>query len=249
MVVRKPLQGTAQILRYNWGFYVFALLMLGVGAGVLAFLPLPDWVEWLGAAVEGLGVWWLCASVFASFWVYDSSELMAWEWLQALLPERPKKWVNLHAGLDESTAQFSRMWGPPLAVFDFFDKREMTEKSIHRARASAKDQGATSVSFRELPLEDRSADLACVIFSAHELRSVAARNAFFKELDRILLRSGRLLVVEHARDAANFVAFGPGFLHFLPDVEWKRLGKFAGLERTDSGRITPFVRYYLWEKP
>jgi hypothetical protein len=246
VISRSPFQGTAQILRYNVGFYVFSVIALLVGVAVLIVLPLPFGLRWLGGAAECLGAWWLCASIVASYWIYDSSELMRWEWLARLVPEKPARWVNLHAGLDESSVALSQMWGAPSAVFDFFDEGEMTEKSIHRARASAAGT-AESVSYRKLPLEDGVADLVCVIFSAHELRSSSAREAFFSELSRVV--TDRLLVVEHVRDFANFIAFGPGFFHFFPDGEWRRLGKGAGFRLGASGRMTPFVRYYIWEKP
>ena len=64
----------------------------------------------------------------------------------------------------------------------------------------------------------------------------------------VIVRSGRVILAEHSRNVANFLAFGPGFLHFLPYSEWLRLGRTANLRVVREGRITPFVRYLVLEK-
>ena len=187
------------------------------------------------------------ASIAVSLWVYDASDTMRFEWLDV---RAPNPWINLHAGLDESTPELARRIGPPAAVLDFFSERELTEPSIRRARKLARnDYAATPADYRSLPVENASVDLAAVIFAAHELRRPESREAFFGELFRILRPGGRLVVVEHLRDSANFIAFGPGFLHFLPRREWTRLAKAAGFAFPLITRQTPFVAAFLMEKP
>ncbi len=39
---------------------------------------------------------------------------------------------------------------------------------------------------------------------------------FFNEIHRILKKKRPVFLVEHMRDTANFLAFGPGFFHFYP---------------------------------
>jgi hypothetical protein len=57
------------------------------------------------------------------------------------------------------------------------------------------------------------------------------------------------LLVEHVRDAANFLAFGPGFLHFHSPASWRRCWEGAGLRSIDQFCVTPFVQVYVLSVP
>ena len=52
-------------------------------------------------------------------------------------------------------------------------------------------------------------------------------------------------VVEHVRDVANFLAFGPGFLHFHSTGTWRRAWRSAGVHDVCQFRVTPFVRVFV----
>jgi ubiquinone/menaquinone biosynthesis C-methylase UbiE len=80
-----------------------------------------------------------------------------------------------------------------------------------------------------------------LIFAAHELRRAKDREQLFEECARVLRPGGRLILVEHLRDAANTAVFGPGAWHFLPRAEWLRLAAHAGLRPEAERRIAGLV--------
>ncbi len=86
------------------------------------------------------------------------------------------------------------------------------------------------------------------MLAIHELRSDAERSAWFAEAGRCLADGGKVVLVEHVRDLANFVAFGPGFLHFHSVAAWQKSWERGGLNRVDGFRITPFVRVFVLKK-
>jgi SAM-dependent methyltransferase len=160
----------------------------------------------------------------------------------ALLDPGTRTWATIHAGLDAEVDLDGVMPGRCVARLDIFDPRLMTSPSITRARVttgSAKE--ASPCSPTALALDDRACDAVVVAFTAHEIRDRAAREAFFDELRRALRPGGRVLLVEHLRDLANFFAFGPGYLHFVPRREWLRLAAHAKLAVASETRITPWV--------
>jgi SAM-dependent methyltransferase len=235
--------GARRIFVYNWPTYVatwtFGLAAAGGGALWLAG-PLGAALAVGGAAA----VAWSLASLAISTFIYDRSPLSAgaWvaEWMAPGAAER--RWAMVHAGLDAEIALGRALPGPCVGRLDIYDPSLMSAPSILRARAhTARCAEARSCSPTSLPLDDGSCDALVVAFTAHEIRDRAARERFFEEARRVLAPKGRMLVVEHLRDLPNFVAYGPGFLHFLSRAEWLRLARHAGLTIRREGRVTPWV--------
>jgi SAM-dependent methyltransferase len=241
--------GVAQIVRYNWPYYVGATLAVGAALVWLSVWFGPWWLRLLGCGAAALGAFWMMASLLASHWIYDRSALYRWTWIPATLPASPRRWLNLHAGLDESSATLRTLFPQSEGESaDFFDAAQMTEPSIARARAQQGEPAAVRVDHRRLPFKEGEFDVVFLFFAAHEIRTRTSREIFFHELRRILAPGGRLLLVEHARDLANFAAFGPGCWHFLAADEWRRLAVLAGFGIATEQRMTPFVRIMLLRK-
>jgi SAM-dependent methyltransferase len=244
-------QGLVQIVRFNWTFYAIAGAASSA-AIVLATRPqlAPSIRDALLIGV-GIAMYFVLASLIASFWIYDCSRLGKWRWIADELPDPPRRWLNLHCGLDESTPALRQIFPDSAGrVFDIFDAAEMTEPSITRARALACPAIAPErVRYDQLPVETASIDAAFLLLSAHELRHHPARVKFFRELRRALRPGGRIVLAEHLRDAANFLAFGPGFHHFHTAAAWRLAAREAGLAIDRELRITPFIAVFNLRRP
>jgi SAM-dependent methyltransferase len=104
---------------------------------------------------------------------------------------------------------------------------------------------AEPVDCRRLPLADASVDAALLLLSAHELRRRPSRVALLRELRRALAPTGKVVLAEHLRDARNFLAFGPGCLHFWSAREWRANATAAGLAVERELQLTPWVTVFL----
>ena len=237
------------ILAYNWPFY--ARTSAGVVAALLVALNVPPLWRDLLLLSASPALWWTCSSLAVSYYVYDRSSLYGLNWLNSCLSRPPRRWVNIHAGLDETSHRLAVLF--PAAegrVLDIYDPTEMTEPSIAEARRLAHAQlPSTSANWRALPLPDHTFDAVFLIFAAHELRRADARAQLFSEAARVLSTGGELILVEHLRDWANFVAFGPGFFHFLTECAWQRAVATAGLRVHARLSLTPFVTAFVLRGP
>ena len=242
---REWCHGVRQIVRFNWPYYLAAAPVTIIGLALVSRLPVTPLVRMLLYCAAALPCWWIGASLVASWFVYDQSPLMGTDWLIQMLGCSPTGWVIIHAGFDEMTPLLrASLAGSCGTDFDMFDPIRMTEGSIARARRFA-GSGTATVDFRHLPVSSGSVDAVLLFLSAHELRSDAERTALFGEVRRILAPKGSVAVVEHLRDLPNFLAYGPGFLHFHRRRTWMRVFDRSGFSRQEERPITPFVRVFL----
>jgi SAM-dependent methyltransferase len=195
-------------------------------------------------------VFWMVASLAVSHYVYDRFPLYDLQWLARALQRAPRRWINIHAGWDETSGLLQAIFPDAIGeAVDLFDPRVMTEASIRQARkASRAAIPATPAHYDALPFEDATVDAVFVIFAAHELRRQAQRVKFFSEIARVLTPGAECLVVEHARDGWNFLAFGPGFLHFFSQRVWRRAAHQAGLALQNEFGLTQFVHAFVFRR-
>ncbi len=248
---RGTYRGMIAIVRFNWPFYLAgALIAVASLSGIFASSR-P--VLKAGCAVAFLlALYFVGTSLGVSHLVYDRSDLYRWGWLdRALRDLKTDHAVFCHTGLDEASVSLRAKY-PDVRwqVLDHFDEQQMTEMSIHRARALfPPPAGTLPARHNAWPLAGGSTDVVFGLLAIHELRTEAERRAWFTECSRCLRDGGRVILVEHLRDLANFVAFGPAFLHFHSKRSWRKSWDGIGLRCIDEFRITPFLRVFVLAPP
>lgn len=251
MSKRGPWQGMISIIRFNWPFYLAAVVVAAMAAAGILWHE-NGWWKW-GCVLALAGVlYFLIISTGVSHWIYDRSDLYRWKWLgRALGDGKLNDAIFCHAGFDEaSSALRERFPNATWVVLDHYDEATMSEPSIQRARRLFPPTPETlSAAFDRWPLADNSADAVLGLLAIHELRSEDERAAWFAEARRCLRPGGRVVLAEHTRNAANFLAFGPGFLHFHSAASWRRSWDRAGLRLADGFRVTPWIRIFILTSP
>ena len=246
-VIRKPYQGVLNIIRFNWHFYVFAVISVLL---LLLASKLDNLMFW-SCIILAIGVAASTSiSLFVSHYVYDRSGLYDFRWLKQFNKASTQRIVNIHAGFDETSSILKNSFpDAALQVFDFYDSARHTEISIERARkAYPAYKGTVKVTTSGLPLADKCADIVFNIFALHEVRDRSERIRFLKEQGRALQDDGKVVVVEHLRDIPNFAAYNIGFFHFLSDREWNMNFQQAGFCVDDKFKITAFITVFILRK-
>ena len=246
MRTRGNFEGMLTIVRFNWPPYSAALAVLIVsGAGILL---LAGFLKMLSAITFACAAYFIFVSLAVSHLVYDRSDLYRWSWFDRALRGLPmRQAIFCHSGFDDSSAQLREKFNnAQWTILDHYDAERMTEPSIHRARALFPPAtGTLACSFDAWPLSTESADVIFALLAIHELRTERERTAWFAEAKRCLREGGRVVLVEHVRDLANFLAFGPGFLHFHSCASWKSCWEPAGLRSINQFSVTPFVQVFV----
>jgi SAM-dependent methyltransferase len=239
------------IARFNWPFYVAGIVVLIASTCGLFWLSLFLENFVCGIALAG-AVYFILGSLGVSHFIYDRSDLYQWGWLaRAFRGLDVRQAVFCHSGFDETSDELREKFsGVQWLVLDHFDEKQMTEASIRRARALfPPTPGTLPARFDDWPVAATSTDLVLGLLAIHELRSEGERRLWFTEAKRCLRPGGRVVLAEHVRDTANFLAFGPGFVHFHSPASWRRCWEAAGFQLVDEFRVTPFVRIFVLSIP
>jgi len=251
MKARSQWQGMMTIARFNWPLYVAAAIVCAASVGGLVLCSVFA-VKFVCGVVLAGAAYFILGSLGVSHLVYDRSDLYRWGWLErALHGLNMQQAIFCHSGFDETSAELrGRLGHVRWQILDHFNEKQMTEASIRRARAWFPPAPETlPARYDAWPMAAESADLVLGLLAIHELRSETQRSLWFKEAKRCLRPGKRVVLVEHVRDAANFLAFGPGFVHFHSPASWRRCWETAGFSLADEFRVTPFVRIFVLSLP
>jgi len=202
-----------------------------------------------GGAVALVAAWYAIASFAAFHWMFDRSELLRGVWVKEETGQSPARWVEINVGLEETTLPLADVF--PAAegrLLDLYNPIEMTEPAVSRAKRAQAASPGEEARPEALPINDGWADLVVVTLAAHEIRDQSRREMFFRELWRISSTEGHVVIIEHLRNVAALLAFGPGIFHFYPRSTWLKIGKLVGLKLERERSITPFVRVFVYRR-
>ncbi|MEZ0388043.1 MAG: class I SAM-dependent methyltransferase [Verrucomicrobium sp.] len=248
---RGKFEGVIKVVSFNRTFYMAGVISAFMAGAVLVYLPMVPHLRLLGWLLWSLGVWWLVGSLVVTHWIYDKSPLFHWAWLGALLPKnQPASGCFVHAGFDEASGSLKEHLGRmDWQVLDFYDENLLGEPSINLARKLYPPPASQQwIRYDHWPLPSTSVDVVFFFFAAHELRMPEQRVALLREATRVLAPDGRCIIVEHVRDLANALVYGPGVFHFHSVDTWLADFETAGLKIASEGRITPWVRTWALVK-
>lgn len=237
--IRKPFQGVWNVIKFNWHFYMIALCIIVFGALVLPIMP--SIFKQLVSYILGLSILTIIVSTLVTHYIYDHSKLYDLAWLADI--KNNSTVVNITAGFDETSELIIDIIPKSeLIVLDFYDPKKHTEVSIKRARSAYPPFKQTvSIQTSKIPLDSNSVDTIVAFMSVHEIRDHDERIRFFKELNRVTNSSGEIVVTEHIRDFANFLAYNFGFFHFHSRSTWLDTFEKANLVIKNEEKVTPFI--------
>lgn len=135
----------------------------------------------------------------------------------------PGKWLSLHAGVDLIDPALKARYPEGLSL----------------------DLSNTS---RYLPAANQTYDTVFLVLAAHQCNRAETRERLFIEIQRVLKDSGRVILVEHLRDARNLAVFGPAAFHFLSLNAWLKTTRPAGLTVLKDQPLTPLVHALVFAK-
>jgi hypothetical protein len=221
-----------------------AIGLIAVAAAIVLG-GLPGIVR-LGLGVAGVGALSLTAAAVIVTWrVFGADAAARWDWVRSA-SARSTRWLNLTTGFDDSTGRLQAIVDGVGRTIDVFDLTRAPDAPLRRAREAFPPAGLTvPVAGLAAVVEPASAETVFLLMSAHETHG-HERHALFLAARQALGSGGRVVLVEHLRDLANIVAFGPGAWQFSRRDDWLRSASEAGLVLIDERRLDPWVSGFVF---
>ncbi|WP_447640751.1 MULTISPECIES: class I SAM-dependent methyltransferase [Chitinophagaceae] len=243
-ILRKRFTGIANIVRFNWHFYILAIIAIVIGC--IAGNHLSGWLQsicWAWVTMASLS---LIVSLSVSHYIYDCSQLYDFGWIRT--SDTKGIVINIHSGFDESSCVLEKRFPQAnFKIWDFYDPKKHTEPSIKRARKIYLSD-AIPIDVENLPQATSTVESTFLLFAAHEIRNTNERIRFFKELNRVLKPDGIVYVMEHLRDLPNFLTYSIGAFHFHSRQEWQHTFSESGFRIVSEQKHTPFIAIFQLQK-
>lgn len=230
-------------------------ILLGVVVSILLLMlsfQLHSGVfTWLLWGLSILIVLNIIASLVASYWLYDHSDLYELNNLEDTVNwNKIENAVLIHASFDPLSMRLEEKYPHlKLTVCDIYGNRHEHESGIEVSKKTfPPNPKEIKIAVETLPFEDESQDVILAVTALHEVLDHQKRVLFFKEAKRVLKKGGLIVVSEQFRDTTNFIFFNIGAFHFLSWKQWKNAIAPSGLKIVENKKITPFANMLIIKK-
>lgn len=259
MARERRFRGTARYIAARRTAY--ALLYGGI-IGALLFVGLSLLQAWYGfipmatAAILILG-YLLVGSVWAAHRIYDRDGLRPGQVLYRLSQINPEdRVVCIDLGLRVTPIEIApHLTGGQVVVVDVYNPQATPGATLRRARSQAPPTIAdprlvwidSDIGLLPMPNNSVPAVFMNEILSAFALPE--DRTKLLREVHRILIENGRLLVAERVRSPAALLLSGPVALSQAPAEHWRALLRETGFAVRREEDLQGLVHCYRADKP
>jgi len=260
MVPQERFSGVRHTIRIHWPVY-----LIGFGGGILGCLliiALGIWRGWyafvpLALALMLVLFYFLTLSLWASYVQFDirgnQDHHMLFEMGQLQPTDR---FAHIHLGSRVTALGLSRrLISGRLTVIDVYNPQLTPSRALARMRKLRRHPPADprltwlDGSIDLLPLPDGSTKAATISRSLGEFWQPGDRQCLLKEVARILVPGGHLLIAEPTRSDTNTLVMGPAVLRLRPAKHWRRELVEAGFEIVEERTVRGLVHYWRADKP
>jgi hypothetical protein len=255
----KRFRGTLGYLYAHWPAYLLAyagvilsLLVIGVSAqrGWPAFIP-------LALAFMLVLIYFLLLSLWAAHQQYDPDGLQPHHVLFDMgRLQATDSFVYISLGLRQQVMSLSsRLTTGQIIVIDVYNPQWTTSRALARWRgrmaSPPPDPRLTwrSGTFNLLPLPDKSVKAVVVCQVLSEFWQHGDRLALLREVYRILVPNGHLLLAERVQTQTNWLLMGPAAVNLPPVAYWRELLAAAGLRPGKEQALQGIVHCFRADRP
>lgn len=261
--IESGFQGAREYLFARWPTH-----LLGYGGGsmlALLLLLVAASREWWTVALFAFAVFLVLGYLFfAALWtahqLYDvRTQRTADLFFELGQLEPTARFAHVGLGLRRTPVELGRrLTRGQLTVIDVYNPQLAPDPALTRARIPAGSPQMPPpdprLHWRDgqidmLPLPDSSVPVVTVDRTLGHLWQHGDRLLLLREIRRILIPGGKLLLAEEARTRTAFLAWGPAALQRQPLLYWPTILAEAGFHIRKEKDVRDLVHYFVAAKP
>lgn len=258
--MEKTFDNLFRYIRVRWPAYA---LVFG-GGGLLALILISIgaeserwWLVLVGGVLLAVLAYFLTTSLWAAHEQFGRRQTLP---AQTIFDEGRMQPIDnlvyVGLGVRETPVQLSRrLTRGRVQAIDVYNPQLTPSSSLARRRRLAMHAPPDPrLSWLEghinlLPLPDNSSNLVAASYTLSEFWQDGDRRLLLKEMRRILIPGGFLLLLEPARTRTQLLMLGPAALRLPPVDYWRTLLQEAGFQIVREANVSDYYICFRAEKP